>query len=350
MTATVARPAAGAQVRVSPVAVAMLLVIAIGAWNLWQVDAQLSIGLGVPGVAAWVAWAVYGLVAVAIVVALQRFADRPLTGILLALAWGGLAATWAAEQANGAASTIFLRTIGSDPHAWLSSPVIEESTKALGVLGLVLIPVLRRVRPLDGLFYGVLVGAGFQVVEDAIYTTTNLFQAPGNAPLTIFGTMLVRGLTIGLFTHAVYTGIVGAAIAWAACAPSGRRLRRSLGAIGVFVLVIATHGIFNTQDSITPINVVAALVPLAVLLLTIRYARRDEIAFLADEAARRDGWGELGADEVALLDAPRPGDKPARRLRDRVIAFAWAADRLEPGTRRYRRAAERLAAARSAAA
>jgi RsiW-degrading membrane proteinase PrsW (M82 family) len=349
MTATAAT-AVRAQVRISPVAVAMLIVVVIGARDLWLVDGQLSIGLGVSGIAAWVAWAVYGFVAVAIVVALQRFADRPIAGMLLALAWGGLAATWAAENANGAASTIFLRTIGSDPHPWLSAPVIEESAKALGVLGLVLIPVLRRVRPLDGLFYGVLVGAGFQVVEDAIYTTANLFQAPGNAPVTILGTVLVRGLLVGLFTHAVYTGIVGAAIAWAACAPAGRRLRRSLEAIGVFALVMATHGLFNTQDSITPINLLAALIPLAALLLIVRYARREEIAFLADEAVRQHGWGELGADEVALLGAQRPADKPARRLRDRAIAFAWAADRLEPGTRRYRRAVERLRVARPGAA
>jgi len=349
-TAAVGATAEARVRRISPVAVAMLIVIAIGAWNLWQVDGQLSIGLGLPGVAAWVAWAIYGLVAIAIVVALQRFADRPITGMVLALAWGGLAATWAAEGANAAASTIFLRVIDSDPHAWLSTPVIEESLKAVGVLGLVLIPVLRRVRPLDGLFYGVLVGAGFQVVEDAIYTTTSLFQNPGEPGPAIIATMVMRGFTIGLFTHAVYTGIVGAGIAWAACAPSGQRLRRSLGAIGIFVAVMAAHGIFNTQDTINPINLAAALIPFAVLLLVIRYARRGEIAFLAAEAASQDGWGELRTDEVALIGAARPDDKQTRRLRDRAIAFAWAADRLEPGTRRYRRAVERLRGARHGAA
>jgi len=319
-TAAVGATAEARVRRISPVAVAMLIVIAIGAWNLWQVDGQLSIGLGLPGVAAWVAWAIYGLVAIAIVVA------------------------------NAAASTIFLRVIDSDPHAWLSTPVIEESLKAVGVLGLVLIPVLRRVRPLDGLFYGVLVGAGFQVVEDAIYTTTSLFQNPGEPGPAIIATLVMRGFTIGLFTHAVYTGIVGAGIAWAACAPSGRRLRRSLGAIGIFVAVMAAHGIFNTQDTINPINLAAALIPFVVLLLVIRYARRGEIAFLAAEAASQDGWGELRADEVALIGAARPDDKQTRRLRDRVIAFAWASDRLEPGTRRYRRAVERLEGARPGAA
>jgi RsiW-degrading membrane proteinase PrsW (M82 family) len=336
--------------RVSPIAVAMLLVIAIGAWNLWNVDGQLAIALGVPGLAAWGAWAIYGLVAVTIVVAVQRFADRPATGMLLALAWGGLAATWAAESANAAASTIFLRVINSDPHAWLSTPVIEESLKAVGVLGVILIPVLRRVRPLDGLFYGVLVGAGFQVVEDAIYTTTSLFQNPGEPGPAIIATVVMRGFTIGLFTHAVYTGIVGAGIAWAACAPAGQRLRRSLGATGVLVAVMAAHGIFNTQDTIDVINLAASLIPFVVLLLVIRAMRRSEMAFLGAEAARQDGWGELGSDEVALIGAARPIDKHARRLRDRVIAFAWAADRLEPGTRRYRRAVERLAAARSGSA
>ena len=348
-TTALGQPAAAVR-RISPVAVVMLACIALGAWNLWQSNGELTLGLGAPAFAAWGMWAVYGLVAVAIVVALQRFADRPWTGILLALAWGSLAATWAAAEANGASSTIFLRLTGSDPHASLSSPVIEESAKALGVIGLALIPVLRRFRPLDGLFYGVLVGAGFQVFEDAVYALNSLFQGGGDIGSQLVPMLILRGFTVGVFTHAVYTGLIGAAIGWAACAPAGQRLRRTLGAIAVVVAMMAVHGTFNSQDDLTPVTLGVAFLPFVVLVAVIWKTRKSEVAFLAAEAARQDGWGELTADEIALIDAPKPADKHARRLRDRVIAYAWAADRLEPGTRRHRRAAERLAEARSATA
>ena len=348
-TTALGRPAAAGR-RISPVAVVMLACIAIGAWNLWQSNGELTIGLGAPALAAWAMWAVYGLVAVAFVVALQRFADRPWTGILLALAWGSLAATWAAAEANGASSTIFLRLTGSDPHASLSSPVIEESAKALGVIGLALIPVLRRFRPLDGLFYGVLVGAGFQVFEDAVYAVNSLFKGGGDLGSQLVPLLILRGFTVGVFTHAVYTGLIGAAIGWVACAPGGQRLRRTLGAIAVVIAMMAVHGTFNSQDDLTPVTLAVAFLPFVVLLAVIWKARRSEVAFLAAEAARQDGWGELTADEIALIGAPKPADKHARRLRDRVIAYAWAADRLEPGTRGPRRAAERLAEARSATA
>jgi RsiW-degrading membrane proteinase PrsW (M82 family) len=331
----------------SPILVAMVALCAVGARSMWQENAELTIGLGPGGIAAWVAWAVYGLVAVLIVVALQRFAHRPAWGVLLALAWGAFAATWAAEAANGAMSSIFLRTVGTDPHAWLSTPVVEESMKALGVLGLVLIPVLRRIRTLDGLFYGVLVGVGFQVFEDAIFTVTALFHDPTNPMGDILGNLILRGFTVGLFTHAVYTGVVGAAIGWVACSPAGERGRRVGGALLVFVLAMATHGLFNTQDSITPLRVGVAIVPFLVLLVVIRYARRDEVAFLATEARAQDGWGSLSADDIALMDGPRPATKDGRRLRDQVLTFAWAADRLGADSQQGQRAAEKLAVSRS---
>jgi RsiW-degrading membrane proteinase PrsW (M82 family) len=350
VTATAATQPAAAVRWISPVAVVMLACIALGAWDLWQSNGGLTLGIGAPAFAAWGMWAVYGIVAVAIVVALQRFADRPWSGILLALAWGSLAATWAAAAANLAMSTILLRVTGSDPHAALSSPVIEESVKALGVIGLALIPVLRRFRPLDGLFYGVLVGAGFQVFEDAVYALNSLMQGSGDVGSMLVPMLILRGFTVGIFTHAVYTGLIGAAIGWVACAPAGQRLRRTLGAIGVAIAVMAVHGIFNSQDDLTPVTLGVAFLPFVVLVAVIWKARGSEVAYLAAEAARQDGWGELTADEIALIGAPKPTDKRARRLRDRAIAYAWAADRLEPGARRHRRALERLAAARSVTA
>jgi RsiW-degrading membrane proteinase PrsW (M82 family) len=325
----------------------MLAFCALGFVQLWQDNGDLTVGLGLPGIATWTVWALYGLVAVLVVVLAQRFAHRPASGVLLALAWGGLAATWAATAANSALSEIFLRTTSNDPTTWLSAPVVEESVKALGVIGLVLIPILRRFRALDGLFYGVLVGAGFQIVEDAIYTISALFSHPGNPTGTIVATLVLRGLTIGLFTHAVYTGLIGAAIGWAASAPVGRRARRSAAAVVVVILMMVVHGEFNTQDDIDPITITASLGVFVVLLVAIVWARRDELACLARDAVTGGGWGVLTADEIASIDGPKPEAKPARKLRDRVRSFAWAADHLGVDHRRAQEDAAAVAAARA---
>jgi RsiW-degrading membrane proteinase PrsW (M82 family) len=178
---------------ISPVLVTMLAFCAIGLAHLVQANGGITLALGISGIAGWVVWAIYGSIAVLIVLFAQRFAHRPAAGVLLALAWGGLAATWAAELANGGLSDIFIRLTGSDPHAWLSTPVVEESVKALGVIGLAMIPILRRFRALDGLFYGVLIGAGFQVVEDGVFTLTALFNDPLNPMADILGNVVLRG-------------------------------------------------------------------------------------------------------------------------------------------------------------
>jgi RsiW-degrading membrane proteinase PrsW (M82 family) len=331
------------QVRaISPVLVTMVALCAWGAWNLIQDNATLVSGVGAYGYLAILVWAVYGAVIVAIVMALQRFARRPTAGIALALAWGGLASTYVAMEANAALSAILLRTINSDPHAWLTTPLVEESIKAVGVVGLAIIPIVGRFRALDGLFYGVLVGAGFQVVEDAIYTITSLFNDPLNPVADIFGTLVLRGFTIGLFTHAVFTGIVGAAIGWVAGSPAADRVKRSLGALGVLILVMVVHGVFNTQDSITPINVAAAIVPLLALLWILRLARRDEVAHLAEAATAAEGWGALGPGAVASIGAPRADSADDRKRGRRVLAFAWAADHLGTDSRQAQRAAQQL--------
>jgi len=327
---------------VSPVLVVMLLISAYGAWSLWQDNAGIAVGLGVPAIAGVLMWIVYGVIGVGIVVALQSFASRPLWGIVVALLWGGFAATWAAGAANAAMSTIFMRTIGENPAPYVSTPLIEESMKALGVIGLVLIPVMRRVRVLDGLFYGVLVGAGFQVVEDAVYTLVNLFHSSGDMGMTVIGTLFVRGFTIGLFTHAVFTGIIGAGIGWVASAPAGDRRRRVTGAVLAAALVMLAHGIFN-RDLGLEVEVAMSLIPMVVLVAIIWLARRAEVQALAGAAAATGGWGMLGDADIALLTAPRSRSKAERRRQHLVRSVAWAADHLGTESRATAKAAARLA-------
>ena len=115
--------------------------------------------------------------------------------------------------------------------------------------------------------------------------------------------LVLRGFTVGVFTHAVYTGLIGAAIGWVACSPAGQRLRRTLGAVTVVVAMMAVHGTFNSQDDLTPVTLGVAFLPFVVLLAVIWKTRKSEVAFLAAETARQ---GRLGR-----TDSRR--DRPDRR-------------------------------------
>lgn len=81
--------------------------------------------------------------------------------------------------------------------------------KTLGVVVLVLLPLAGVRSTLDGCFYGMMIGLGFAVVEDYLYTN----QYAGDLG-TVANDVWTRGLVDGLWTHAVYTGIVGAGIGY----------------------------------------------------------------------------------------------------------------------------------------
>lgn len=76
----------------------------------------------------------------------------------------------------------------------------EESLKLLGVAALFLLPRARLVSALDGLFRGAVLGLGFLVVEDYIYTVQ---QSAGVGD--VVGFLVSRGFVAGLFAHASYT-------------------------------------------------------------------------------------------------------------------------------------------------
>jgi hypothetical protein len=91
----------------------------------------------------------------------------------------------------------------------LSAPIVEESTKGIGIV--LLFWLLRgefdNVR--DGFIYGALVGAGFNWFESALYVQQNFVEF-GTAP---YGFQIgTRYAWLGLAGHALFSGIFGAAL------------------------------------------------------------------------------------------------------------------------------------------
>lgn len=326
---------------VSPLAVAMLLLAVYGAVQYYEAIAVPFIGAG-PAVVVGsaVIWAVYGALAILAVAALQRYARRPAWTIALGLARGGFVVLYFAATANEAIDTALENATGFDAGTWLAAPVVEESLKALGVVALVLVPVLRRIGPLDGLFYGVVVGAAFQVVENFTYTVEAAFGAlPGQEWQLVWTTLVLRGV-FGVFTHAVWTGIVGAAIGWVAALHGPSRVLRVLVAVAAFGFAIAVHGTSNylVTNAAPGVNLIPDAIGLIVLVVVLLRLQRNEKRRLTEITREHDGWGVLDPGTVTSTERGRTGRQQERRR----LRYAYAADQFGTEAPATRRAAERL--------
>jgi protease PrsW len=140
-----------------------------------------------------------------------------------AFLWGGLIATTLALPLNTAALHAVTQWLEQFPDigealgpdaalmigAPLSAPLVEETTKGIGIV--LLFWLLRgefdNVR--DGFIYGALIGAGFNWFESALYVQQN-FVEYGTAP---YGFQIgTRYAWLGLAGHALFSGIFGASL------------------------------------------------------------------------------------------------------------------------------------------
>jgi RsiW-degrading membrane proteinase PrsW (M82 family) len=122
----------------------------------------------------------------------------------------------------------------------LSAPLVEESTKGIALLGLVLLFRREFDDALDGIVYGAMIGFGFACTENLFAYFLPILRADGIASgLT---NILLRAIVFG-FNHAFWTGIIGAAVGYARLAPRGAR--RLLVPAAGWLLAVAFHGIHN---------------------------------------------------------------------------------------------------------
>ncbi len=172
-----------------------------------------------------------------------------------AFLWGGLIATTIALPFNSAVihfvgqwlegQAALREMLGPDAAlliaAPLSAPLVEETTKGLGIV--LLFWLMRgdfdNVR--DGFVYGALVGAGFNWFESALYVQQNFVEF-GTAP---YGFQLgARYAWLGLGGHAMFSGLFGSALGLARA--THRRVLRYLAPVAGFLLAVIAHAWHNT--------------------------------------------------------------------------------------------------------
>ncbi len=186
-------------------------------------------------------------------VAILRFLDRrePESGWLFAAAflWGGLIATSFALPFNTAVlvavtqwlehNTSVRELLGPEAAlmigAPLAAPLVEETTKGIGIVLLFWLMRSEFDGVRDGFIYGALVGVGFNWFESALYVQQN-FAEFGTAP---YGFQLgARYSWLGMGGHALFSGIFGASLGLAR-ATSHTWVRILAPVLGYLVAVLA---------------------------------------------------------------------------------------------------------------
>lgn len=179
------------------------------------------------------------------------------------------------------------------------APLVEESVKWLGLLGVFRLAQREIDGPLDGIIYGAMVGFGFAATENVIF----FFSSRSVGELA--GMVFLRAMVFGSM-HAMFTSFSGLGLAFAQYARSGRRA--FLWTAGGFLSAVAFHSLHNIGLVYAEQSPPALLLSLAVygtgLVLIVMLAvgslireRRAIRRYLQPYVAR--GWLDQGQWEAA---------------------------------------------------
>jgi protease PrsW len=240
--------------------------------------------------------------------------------------------------------------------AALTAPFVEETLKGVGVVLIVLIARDEVDDMLDGFVYGALCGLGFAIVEDVFY----FMGVFGGQPAGVLRGFFLRVVASGLYSHVLYTGLVGMGIGYVVSRRSGTSLaRRLLVCTGLGGAAVLGHFLWNSplldlypsqpwSAGDWPMVFVATAVkglPLLIfVVLAVRLARDRERRWFEGVLTTEVGLDGISAEELRVLSSPRLRRAARREMRRRAGARAAAL------LRRLQREQLNLAVARSSAA
>jgi RsiW-degrading membrane proteinase PrsW (M82 family) len=236
------------------VAAALAVLIAMVLWNQLGLLGGMRADLATVFYAALAASTVLAVVPITILWYLDRRERETPWLFATAFFWGAVIATALALPFNTAFSgavdawvmqnPVITEALGPDAatmiSAPISAPVVEELTKALGVLLLFWLLRAEFDNMRDGFVYGALIGLGFTWFEAPLYVTQGYAEF-GVAP---WGMQLGwRYALFGFGGHAMFTGIFGAFLGFAM--QTRRRWLKVLAPLLGLLLGIAAHFLNN---------------------------------------------------------------------------------------------------------
>jgi RsiW-degrading membrane proteinase PrsW (M82 family) len=299
------------------------------------------------GVTGFVAGFVFALVPVCIVLPALLWLDRleaePPGQLLFAFGWGAVVATFIALIINSYSLAALTRYGGDiSTAAVFVAPWVEEVSKGLAVL----IILLWRRREFDGIVDGIvyagLAGLGFAFTENVLYLGRSL-QENGTAGLA--ATFVLRGV-FAPFAHPMFTMATG--IGLGVAAQTRRAWLRVVAPVAGLLVAVALHSLWNLSAVaglrgfiglyvVVQIPIFAAAVGFAL------WARRREARLIRQHLQVYVASGWFTPAEVEMLGSL------SERRRARTWAFTVGGSPGRASMRAFQVAATELAFARDRA-
>lgn len=166
---------------------------------------------------------------------LDRYDPEPAWLLALAFAWGALVSVIVSYFIN----TILGNLFGSAFGAVVSAPVIEEGSKGLGLVILLLFFRKYFDDILDGIVFAGVIALGFATVENVLYYGRGILEGGSGGLIVLF---IVRGI-FSPFAHVTFTAMTGIG-----CGISREShniaVRMALPALG-YICAVLLHAIWN---------------------------------------------------------------------------------------------------------
>jgi RsiW-degrading membrane proteinase PrsW (M82 family) len=282
---------------------------------------------------SWALLALYALPVFLLVYLLDLYEREPLSLVIGATLWGGVAATTLAGYANDGWGLVVARVGGPAFAArWtaaLTAPLVEETLKGLGVVLIYLIAPGEIDDMMDGFVYGAVCGLGFAVVEDVFY----FMGVFGGRPSGVLKGFFVRVVASGLYSHVLYTGLVGMGIGYFVSRRTQRPLGRRVAVVaGLSAVAVSAHFLWDSplldlfpahpwsgaDWLVIPVATAVKGLPLLLfVVVAVVLARRQERRWLEMALAGEVGAG-VSAAELLILERPKSRRAAVREMRRRA--------------------------------
>jgi RsiW-degrading membrane proteinase PrsW (M82 family) len=283
---------------------------------------------------SWVLLLLYSLPVFLLIYALDLYEREPVSLVVASLVWGAVAATTLSGLAN-AGWGLVVAELGGPAFAsrWtaaLTAPFVEETLKGLGVVLVYLIARDEFDDMMDGFVYGAVCGLGFAVVEDVIY----FMGVFGGSTSGVLRGFFVRVVASGIYSHVLYTGLVGLGIGYFVSRREVRPFARRLGVLaGLCALAVLGHLLWNSpwldlfpaqpwsgaEWLMIPVATTVKGIPLlAFVALALWLARRREKRWLTSALELEVDGGALTREELETLLDPGRRREARRTIRRRA--------------------------------
>lgn len=250
--------------RTWPVVVVSLLFLALIPLAIFVIAIiQLSVGT-IPAILATVIAFTPAVIYAFPLIWLDRFDPEPPWLIALVFSWGAVVAVLVSIVLNtlfGAA--VYLGTgvpeLADIASAVISAPLVEEASKGIGLL-IVLLAFKRYFDDiLDGIVFGGLIALGFATVENVLYYGRGIDQAIGehgltsSAALSFLFLFTLRGI-LSPWAHVTFTAMIG--IGSGISRESHNIFVKLLMPFLGYVVAVALHGIWNGMGIVVTLTIV----------------------------------------------------------------------------------------------